>query len=87
MIDRNYKDATKKDTEMANQKTKQVAECNTRFVHMKTFLWIMGFVIMGVIGAYGFTNYVQKDLTKHKIEYKHKKVDNENGISITDSDK
>lgn len=68
LIDSNYKLTTNSETRIAEAKTRQLNVCNLRFLPTKIFLWICGFIIVGVIGSYGFTNYVQKDLVAHKVD-------------------
>jgi len=68
LIDSNYKLTTGSETRISEAKSKQVQACNARFLPQKIFLWIAGFIILGVFGSYGFTTYVQRDLTKHKVE-------------------
>ena len=46
----------------------QIDKCNSKFLQTKVFLWVAGFIIAGIIGAYSFTSYVQADLSKHKIQ-------------------
>ncbi len=82
-----HKEIRKLINEGQNWKTTQVQECNNRFVHRKIFLWICGFIIMGVIGAYGFTQVVNNNLNRHIETYEHtnKKVtQHENRLSIKD---
>ena len=46
----------------------QIDKCNSKFLQTKVFLWVAGFIIAGIVGAYSFTSYVQADLSKHKIQ-------------------
>lgn len=67
LIDSNYKISSGSETRIAEAKTKQVQACNARFLPTRIFLWVAGFIIVGVIGAYSFTSIVQTDLNNHKI--------------------
>ena len=68
MINENFKNVVTAETTYQKEAKIQVDVCNSRFLQTKVFLWVMGFVIAGVIGAYSFTSYVHADLNKHRIQ-------------------
>jgi hypothetical protein len=68
MINENFKNVVTAETTYQKEAKIQVDACNSRFLQTKVFLWVMGFVIAGVIGAYSFTSYVHADLNKHRIQ-------------------
>lgn len=51
------------------EKTGQVAECHKTFLQSKTFYWVVGFIIAGVISVWGFAAmvYDKAEKTEDKI--------------------
>lgn len=74
MIDDNYKLSAADDLKQLATTAKQVETCNSKFLQTKVFLWVLGFVIVGVIGAYSFTSIVQADLSKHKLSLERHRI-------------
>jgi hypothetical protein len=68
MIRDNAQVATETKETVAKESKEQIEKCHSKFLHTRVFLWVAGFMIAGIIGAYSFTSIVQADLKKHQIQ-------------------